>query len=282
MKDALPPLTWFRSFEAAARLLSMTGAAQEIGLTQSAVSQHIKSLEIRLGVALFRRHARSMSLTNEGRKLLPQVEAALQSLQAATAPYRDGGQSNQITVAASISVIEWIIAPRLDDLMRQRPRLQLRFASTIWPDEFSSPRADVEIRFGSPKQVGDGATALKPNQMIAVRAAHLETEFDRCPLIETIGTSDHWQAWFERNRVPRKEPTYSVDAYGTALQLAITGNGIALVSSIIAAQALKSGQVVLAHPASSEPSEGYFLALQRRDADTEFFSAWLLEQVAQA
>ena len=66
MAKSLPPLTWFRAFEAAARNLSFTAAADEIGMTQSAVSQHVKALESRLGVALFIRKARGLALTDDG------------------------------------------------------------------------------------------------------------------------------------------------------------------------------------------------------------------------
>ena len=87
MAKSLPPLPWFRSFEAAARSLSFTAAAQEIGLTQSAVSQQVKALETRLGVPLFVRRPRGLSLTDEGRKLLPQVAQALAGLAAAADSY---------------------------------------------------------------------------------------------------------------------------------------------------------------------------------------------------
>ena len=80
MRKPLPPLNWFRAFEASARTLSFTAAAEEISMTQSAVSQQIRALETRLQVSLFARHARGITLTDEGRKLLPQVEAALETL----------------------------------------------------------------------------------------------------------------------------------------------------------------------------------------------------------
>ncbi|WP_156892519.1 LysR family transcriptional regulator [Salaquimonas pukyongi] len=123
MAKTLPHLNWFRSFEAAARRMSSTAAAEEIGLTQSAVSQQIKALETRLGVALFHRHARGLSLTDDGRKLLPQVEAALETLKNATSQYLTNSDGELITIAASISMTEWVIAPSCRSFIGAIPAL---------------------------------------------------------------------------------------------------------------------------------------------------------------
>ena len=103
MTRSLPPLTWFRSFEATARTLSFTAAAEEVGLTQSAVSQQVKSLEQRLGVRLFIRKPRSLAMTDEGRKLLPQVAAALGTLAYATEAFDRQVDQNVLTIASSVS-----------------------------------------------------------------------------------------------------------------------------------------------------------------------------------
>ncbi|WP_170398272.1 LysR family transcriptional regulator [Ruegeria arenilitoris] len=277
MSKSLPPLTWFRSFEAAARRLSSTAAAEEIGLTQSAVSQQIRSLETRLGVVLFHRHARGLSLTDEGRKLLPQVEAALEMLHSAASPYLAEERARHITVAASVSVLEWVISPALPQFQQQNPDTSVRFVSTIWPDEFAASRADVEIRFGSEKQVGRDATALRPNHLIAVKAPHLSGGLQDLPLIGTVGTSDNWGSWAEATGLPVGAPAFYVDSYGLALQLATTGNGVALVNALIAGHALQTGQVVPASDASAPASEGYFLAVQRRSPEVDAFVQWFTE-----
>ena len=82
--NALPPLTWLRSFEAAARHLNFTAAADELNLTQSAISQQVRSLEVRLGLKLFERKARGLLLTDEGRKRLPRTISGLEILSDAT------------------------------------------------------------------------------------------------------------------------------------------------------------------------------------------------------
>jgi len=278
MSKSLPPLNWFRSFEAAARTLSSTAAAHEIGLTQSAVSQQIRALEDRLGVLLFTRHARGLTLTDEGRKLLPQIETALDSLRAATAPYAHARDNVHITVAASLSIIEWVISPGLPDFHARHPEVTIRFVSTIWPDEFSVARADVEIRFGSDKQVGKDAQALGPDRLIAV--ARDSGPLDTMPLIETVGTSHGWAAWQQAAGLSLPDPAYFVDSYGLALNLAANGSGAALVSSAVAGSALAAGTVRQVHDTSIAGTEKYFLALQRTSTETQDFAAWLSEQIS--
>ena len=182
MAKSLPPLTWFRSFEAAARHLSFTAAAEEIGMTQSAVSQQVKSLEMRLRVPLFVRQPRGLALTDHGRRLLPEVGAPLEALAAATARFEAGPGTDLLTVATSVSVAQWVIAPHLPDFTARHPEIRARFLSAIWPDDFQSARADVEIRFGSLKQVGSDAELLLPNRLVALKSPGLSGALADLPL----------------------------------------------------------------------------------------------------
>ncbi|MBY6045542.1 LysR family transcriptional regulator [Phaeobacter italicus] len=279
MSKSLPPLTWFRSFEAAARTLSFTAAAEEIGLTQSAVSQQVKSLEMRLGVDLFVRRTRGLALTDAGRKLLPEVGSALEMLSGAAARFDIGAAGDLLTVATSVSIAQWVIAPNLAAFKTQNPEIRLRILSAIWPDDFHASRADVQIRFGSEKQVGAGSQRLLPDHLIAVKSPNLETDFGSCPLIETVGTSNGWATWGEANG-PVQEPTVFADTYGMALQLAVHGNGVALVSELVAKHAVTSGLVVQAHPGQIESKEGYFLSINEELPTACVFRDWLRTQLA--
>lgn len=279
MAKSLPPLTWFRAFEAAARNLSFTAAAEEIGLTQSAVSQQVKSLEVRLRVALFIRQARGLSLTDDGRRLLPQVAAALDVLAAATDPFDVGTPENFLTVATSISVAQWVIAPYLPDFTKRHPDIHLRILSATWPDDFHSAQADVEIRFGSQKQVGKNALLLTPNRLIALKAPTLHGNIGNLPLIEAVGTSGGWKAWGETHG-GGFHPEFFVDSYGMALNLAVQGNGVALVSELLADHALHKNQLIRAHTASIPGKEGYYLSADESSRPAVLFRDWLLERLS--
>ncbi len=279
MSRALPPLHWFRSFEAAARHLNVTAAAQELGLTQSAVSQHIRALEVRLGVQLFARKARGLSITDDGRKLLPQVGEALASLHAATAAFETGPSEQLLSIATSVSVAQWLLVPNIDRFLSQHSGLRIRLLSTIWPDEFKASIADVEIRFGAEKQVGDGATRLGPDRLVAVAKTPLDGPLEQQILIETVGTSSGWPAWSARAAVPHElAPSIYVDSYGLALDLARNGKGVALTSSLLARAAIRSGEVTQVHPAALESPEGYFLAAGKAP-HAQAFAQWLQELV---
>ncbi|MEL6954666.1 MAG: LysR family transcriptional regulator [Pseudomonadota bacterium] len=286
MAKSLPPLPWFRSFEAAARSLSFTAAAEEIGLTQSAVSQQVKALETRLGVPLFVRRPRGLSLTDEGRKLLPQVAQALAGLAAAADSYGAPQPGERLlTVAASVSIAQWVIAPALPRFTREHPGLRLRLQSAIWPDDFQASRADVQVRFGTRAQAGPGAVGLEPQGLVAVKAPSLAGRLDTLPRIEAVGTSSGWQAWSERFGGPARATLYA-DTYGMALNLAMHGGGVALVAQVIARHALVQNLVELAHPGTLPAAEAYYLSLAGGEAadpsPAKAFRDWLLTELSGA
>lgn len=275
MAKSLPPVNWLRSFEAAARTLSFTAAADEIGLTQSAVSQQVKALETRLGAPLFVRHARGLALTDAGRRLLPKVEAPLQALANAMLGVDTGADRNLLTIATSVSVAQWIIAPRLSKFQARFPNMKVRLLSAIWPDDFHAIRADVEIRFGSARQVGADAEPILPNDLIVVKSPNIEGDIQDLPLIEAVGTSSGWQSW-ARHIGSTLTPSIYTDTYGMALHLASHGNGAALVSEWLARPAVETGLVERAHPASISSSEGYHLSISKDIPKAAELRQWLL------
>lgn len=275
MAKSLPPLAWFRAFDAAARCLSFTAAAHELGMTQSAVSQQVKSLEARLGEPLFRRHARGLSLTDAARRLVPEVAAALEKLTVATHRFDGRADENQLSVASSVSVAHWVLSPHLHSFTARHPALRIRFLSAIWPDDFHTALADVEIRFGSEKQVGKDAVLLNPNRLVALKAPHLVGTLEELPLIEAVGTSAAWKAWGERIGGQTK-PRLFADSYGMALQLAANGNGVSLTSELLAGHAIHTGQLVRAHAGSIDGPEGYFLSINAQNPYAVHFRDWLI------
>jgi len=276
MLRSTPPLTWFRSFEAAARNLSFTAAADEIGLTQSAVSQQVKSLEQRLGVPLFIRKPRSLALTDEGRKLLPQVAAALGSLASATETFDRGIDTNVLTVATSVSVAQWCISPRLSDFAQKKPNIRVRLLSAVWPDDFQKSQADVEIRFGTAAQAGNDAISLGPNRLVAVKSPRLRGGLKDLPLIETVGTSTGWNAW-QKKYGTLSQPVLFADTYGLALQLTSDGNGVTLISEFLAAKALRTGVLERISTGFIEAKEGYYLSFNEKADGASTFADWIKE-----
>lgn len=276
MQKSLPPLNWFRAFEASARRLSFTAAAEELNMTQSAVSQQIRALETRLATPLFIRQARGLALTDDGRKLLPKVESALETLAAATAQFGVETEGAHLTIASSVSIIDWVIAPALPTYLAERPELSLRLVSTIWPDDFTAARADVQIFFGTQKQAGRAAQPLRPSVLIPVKSPSLTGDLNTLPLIESVGTSDGWAGWTNTFGAPTAKPTLFVDTYGAALGMATEGNGVALVSAVLAAPALASGALVHADTRSLCAKEGYYLSVLSDSTAAREFAEWMI------
>lgn len=149
MQFDLPPLTWLRAFEAAARTLSFTNAATELHVTQAAVSKHVKSLELHLRHQLFIRHPRSLELTKSGEAYLPKVQDALERLAIGTREVfgRRGTEALTLRCAVSFSV-NWL-APRLPDFLGRHPGKTIRIISSVWNDAFDKDAFDLDIQYGT-------------------------------------------------------------------------------------------------------------------------------------
>ncbi|MEO0426171.1 MAG: LysR family transcriptional regulator [Pseudomonadota bacterium] len=285
MARSLPPLPWLRSFECAARRLNFTAAADELGLTQSAVSQHIRGLEQRLGVPLFGRKPRGLTLTDEGRRLLPDVSAALSLLAEATDSFAEQGRPGLLTVACSVSFAQWYLAPALPSFLDRHPGLRLRIVSTVWPDDFQSAVADVEIRFGPASVVGDGAERLRPDGLVAVARPEIATD-PAClathRLIEAVGTSDTWRKWSAETGIGEAlAPSLFVDSHGLAVDLACNGSGVAVTSALLAAPCIAAGRLAPVHDVVAPSEDGFFVATRSPASDaTRAFERWLWDEIA--
>ena len=145
----LPPLTWLRAFEVSARLLSFTAAAQELHLTQAAVSKHVKSLEQRLQRPLFVRHPRSLELTRWGDAYLPKVQDALERLAHGTREVFGRRQDDLLTIRCSVSfAVNWL-SPRLPRFLAEAPESRLRILCSVWADPFDAEALDLDIQYGT-------------------------------------------------------------------------------------------------------------------------------------
>ncbi|MEM7189598.1 MAG: LysR substrate-binding domain-containing protein [Pseudomonadota bacterium] len=195
----------------------------------------------------------------------------------ATSAFDIGGEEGVLTVATSISVARWIIAPHLPALIEEHPDLRIRMLGTIWPDEFKASLADIEVRFGSDVQVGKGAERLLPDALVALASPDIDGPLHSQTLIETVGASEGWADLARAaglNDLPK--PRLYVDSYGAALDLAANGAGVALSSSLLAADAVAEGLLRRFVPESLPSSDGYFLAVNKPSSAAKHFVDWIL------
>ncbi|MBE0704007.1 MAG: LysR family transcriptional regulator [Afipia sp.] len=261
--DDLPPLEWIRVFEAAARLGSFTAAGVELGLTQAAVSQRIRNLELRIGAQLFDRRARGVDLSTQGEAWLPHVQAALVQLAHSTsnlfaAPRR------KITVAASSSIIELWIVPRLLSIGRALPHLQLSFETIQRLPDYSRSEADLEIRFGNGMWPEMKATRLFVEELAPVAAPNLlETsmsDWQSLPRIATSGPRLGWRDWTNAaDSQPPPVPILRFDTFVQALTAAESGAGVLLGSLPLCQPALEAGRLVRLEGETLSMEAGYWV-----------------------
>ena len=160
------------------------------------------------------------------------------------------------------------------------PGLRLRLITAVWQDEFSAAEADVEIRFGSAEVAGRGATPLGSFDLVAVAAPALGGRWETVaslPLIQPVGVTETWARILRQSGMTQDiEPAIFTDSHGLAVDLALSGAGVALTSAIIAAPALADGRLVDLGPARIRGSEGYFLAVSDPgNAPAVAFADWL-------
>lgn len=242
----LPPLEWIRAFEAAARTGSFTSAANETGLTQSAISQRIAQLEKWLGTALFHRRARSITLTIEGEAWLPHVRSALDGLQNSLAELF-GAQRKRLTLSASQSLIDLWILPRIEKLS-EISQMQLS-VQTMVLGAHDAPLDDVvRVRYGA----GDWPHPYK-HQLYSERIAPMASpdcvqtgdDWTEWPRISCSGPRPGWNDWSARFGTPTTPiPKLRFDTFLSALNACKAGKGVVLGSVPLCEADLAAGNLV--------------------------------------
>jgi len=291
--DRLSNLTWLRTFEAAARLLNFTETGRELGLTQTAVSLHIRSLEARLGSRLFYRAARHLELTEIGQAYALTVRQALGDISLSTSRLFGAEAAQTLTVRVPVSTSALWLAHLLPDFSARHPGINIRLVSNIWtePDPRDDVDADVEIRLGHGDWQGVTATRLSQETIVPVcRAGEVQpqtvADLLEGPLIHILGYEDHWARYFSAHGLPyaahaNEHARFSVDTTVAALQLVAGGGGYATVLTRFATLAIKSGMALaIAGPAMPFQQSHYLI---RRDGrgplrpECQLFEAWLAE-----
>ena len=284
-KSGLPPLNWLRAFEASARHLSFTGAAQELNMTQSAVSQHIKNLEHFLGRDLFVRRARGLHLTEAGFNYLPTVQEAFATLTAGTRALVGGDRGRILTVQSNMAFSAFWLAPRLSDLLARHPWLTLNIVTAIWDPARTAPAAEVEIRFGRGLEDSMGGQRLTRDNAFPVCSPALaarEPDWRQETLLDCSGVLANWEAWLadQGERLPRGKLITLGSTYVISLNAATAGAGLAMAHGTLADDLLAQGALVRPYDHTVAMTEAYYL---KTPADHEAtpasraFADWLQE-----
>ncbi len=291
-----------RAFEAVARHLNFRAAADELALTQSAVSRQIQALEDEVGVALFLRHTRAVELTGAGAQLMRAVLPSLERLDSTVRQIRHtaGRQSVSISTWASFASM-WLI-PRLEEFQREHPDIDIRIDATDIPVDLETADVDLALRYAAPVSVPRGAIRLFGEQLTPVaspwllnsaRRLNRPADLAQFRLIEA-GDAHRtqflewlsWARWFSERSLPRIEAKrwlYFNYAHQIA-QAALAGQGIALARLPLVADTLASGDLVEVLPDQRMDSPlVYWLIVGPRSGsrpEVRAFCEWMQAQAA--
>ena len=291
----LPSLAALRAFDAAARHLSFRAAADELSVTQSAVSHQIAELEQRLGAAMFRREHRRVELTDAGALYQPYVREALQRLEQGTALVTLGSAGRELDVQVYVTVaVRWLI-PRLHSFTSTHPQVKVRLNTSHLDWEFAADESDVAIVCTEhPDRPGVHATHLFDAQLVAVCSPALAraglglrqpTDLVNHSLLQLYTAVDECEAWLAAAGVPRVTGagTVRVDSYLLAIEAAIDGQGVAIVPQFLVGADLRSNRLVTPFDVVVPQRRRWYLMCRSEQAEqlpVRQFRDWLRAQVA--
>ena len=299
----LPSVQSLLIFEAAARHLSFTAAARELGSTQSAVSQQVRGLEQQLELSLFRRIYRGVILTEEGLQLYEAVKSGYQQMANCLEKLQSSRLHQRINVATDFAFAAYWLLPRLPKFRELHPAIDVRIITSQGQYDFDTQDIDVAIIFGNP------ASLMDKNQNPSLENARrlfFEKVFPICspsflqkhgpvqshkklaalPLLKLgADAGQGWQDWNSffkgrRSQVEPSDPVLTFNNYTLLVQAAIAGQGVGIGWGTLVDDLIDSGVLVGLDEFSLNTESGYFLVEpnpREQPAATQYFINWLLD-----
>lgn len=291
-----------RAFEAVARHLNFRAAANELSLTQSAVSRQIQALEQEVGINLFLRHTRAVELTSAGAQLLRAVLPSLERMDSAVRQIRRSAGRKSVAISTWASFASMWLIPRLEAFQSDHPDIDIRIDATDVSVDLDTSDVDLALRYKQPGTVPAHAQRLFGEQLTAVASPWLlkgghalqrGEDLAHFTLIEASHAQriQHlewltWRRWLDAHHLNKLEPKRWLHfnyAHQIA-QAALAGQGVALTRLPLVADSLASGDLVEVLPGMRLDSPlAYWLIVGPRSAarpEIVAFSNWLQAQAA--
>jgi LysR family glycine cleavage system transcriptional activator len=289
----LPSTAALRAFEVAARHLSFTVAAVELGQTQGAISHQIRELETRLGVKLFDREARGIALTEPGRIYLPYARESLDRLRAGSKALGPQSNDHVLTVSCSPNFASKWLVPRLGEFIDAHPDIDLRISAALQHVTFDRDGIDLAVRHGDGNWPHLNVSRLCRETLIPVCSPHLTPSVDQIKTVHDMAkyvlVHDRdraaWAQWleavgaavdaFDLNRGPVFSQT------SLAIDAAVAGQGIALARSALAGLDLAAGRLIRPVPEEIPATFAYWIVCPNFNTSQpkiQRFRQWLLSQ----
>ncbi|WP_085909468.1 transcriptional regulator GcvA [Kiloniella majae] len=269
MRRQLPPLNALKAFEAAARRLSFTDAADELNVTQGAISRQIKTLEVYYQIQLFEREHRGLSLTENGQKLLPVLSDVFDRVHEVSEELT--GTSEELTIKVFPSfAVRWLI-PRLSEFQQLEPDINIRLTTAWFPVDFDRENFDAGILHSHCMQSGLHDTVVTnewmtpvcapstlqklsnpqdPNSLSEVMLLHCGSSHKDGSQLTSQSKYREWAQWCNEAKTTSLDPNHgeAFDTTDSALQAAAMGYGVALGDLMMIEDDLASGRLVMPFP----------------------------------
>jgi LysR family glycine cleavage system transcriptional activator len=294
-KRPMPSLTALRSFEAAARHRSFRRAAEELGITQSAVSHQITALEDVLKVTLFRRAGRGIELTDSGAQFYPFLRDGFDRIAEGAALVSRAELGGDLTVQVYVTVaVRWLIA-RLHGFQERHPDILVRFHTRDFHWEFDPALADIGMICTTKPDNPDLAythlfdARLTPICIPGIAQAGMglrqPADLVNHALLQVYTAVEDWHVWLDAAGIPQLKGRAAArfDSYLLAIEAALDGQGIALVPHFLAAPDVKTGRLVQPFAIDvKQPARWYLACLKDRAEEPRIrrFREWMMELVA--
>ncbi len=293
LASRIPPLKALRAFEASARQLSFTRAAEELFVTQAAISHQIKSLEEYLGIKLFMRKNRALLLSDEGQAYYLDIKDIFNAIHDATEKLLARGAKGAITVSTQASfAIQWLV-PRLSAFNNLHPDIDVRIKAVDQAENSLTEDVDVAIYYGRGSWPNIHADKLHTEYLIPVCSPLLLS--GKKPLNTVADLTNHtllhdtsrrdWKRWFKQVGVKgvnvNHGPIFSHSAM--VVQAALHGQGVALAYSVLAKPDIDSGRLVCPFNDVLVSKNAYYVVCresQKELGKIDAFRHWLLDMVA--
>lgn len=294
MKRGRLPLTALRSFEVAGRLRSFTLAAEELFVSQAAISRQIRELEFQLGRPLFERVHRGVRLTEDGARLLAVLTASFDDIDTALAEIASRQSAGHVRISSEPTFAALWLVPHLQAFRSQHPNIEVVIDSNPRPVEFRASEAEIAIRFSERHSSWPRTQAVRliGTRMVPVAATGL-AEGGK-PMAEPADLLAHtllhdenrdiWGRWFQLAGLdPLERDRGPVFADGSlVLQAVLRGHGIGLIDGIFAEEEIASGRIVPLFDVDF-PSGAYFLVARdfaRLSPGAQRFVEWIRSEFA--
>ncbi|SNY90772.1 DNA-binding transcriptional regulator, LysR family [Cohaesibacter sp. ES.047] len=293
MLNYLPSLSALRAFEAAARHLSFTKAANELGVTQSAISRQMRTMEEQLGLRLFERTGAGLVLTEAGGVYAQKIRSKLQDIETATLEllaYR--GQGGELTIACLPTLgARWLV-PRLTKFTTAHPEVLIHLITKIEPFEFADKEIDAAFHFGEGSWAGALTDVLMPEYIVPLGHPDLLTEKDaiglqalllKYPLLQASSRPNFWIHWLRETEFEHPSPHAGprFEHFHMVIRAAASKMGIALLPRFLVEDEILAGNLVPLHDRFVRSSGDYYFAYpqaKRANPNLQTFRTWVMRE----